>query len=85
MPGSQARPVAVADSPSGELEVKLASIPIEWSTVGFECSIIGIPAQGEAAGVSGLVRLRVNDAAPGSCRIEMYCGEAGLCRVSAGC
>jgi len=60
-------------------------IPVEWCVVGFDCSVI-IPAEWRmsAANGAGPVRLRVSDVAGGCCRLEIFCGEEGLCGVSAG-
>ena len=62
-----------------------ARIPVEWSAVSFECSI-QIPTLGAQSSPNGCgpVRLRVSEAFGDYCRLEIYCGEAGLCGASAG-
>jgi hypothetical protein len=68
-----------------EPEGKPVSIPVRWRTVSFECSIkILAGCAGDAQNRRGPVRLRVSEAAADSCRLEIFCGEAGLCGVTAG-
>jgi len=79
------RPVAIGDEPAtGWLRV-----PVEWSTMGFECAIENLAASTEMAG-SALtaeepVRLRMNEPESDSCRVEIVRAAARLCGASAGC
>jgi hypothetical protein len=66
-------------------EMKTVCIPVEWSTVSFECRIKMLAGcAGNSPGGPGPVRLRVSEAVADCCRLEIFCGEAGLCGVSAG-
>jgi hypothetical protein len=66
-------------------ELKPVRIPVGWSTVSFGCRItILAVCAGDSPGGPGPVRLRVSEAIADCCRIEIFCGEAGLCGVSAG-
>jgi hypothetical protein len=60
-------------------------IPVGWRTVRFECRIQVLEERPESASaISGPVRLRASDVADGCGRLEIFCGEAGLCGASAG-
>ncbi len=74
---------------SGELEPRPLHIPLEWTTTGFDCTInhFNLPAESaDSAGTAtGPVRPRVSKAEADSCMVEIFCAEARLFRVSAGC
>jgi hypothetical protein len=78
-------PATIGDgSPAGWLRV-----PVEWSTMGFECDVknlaTSIEMSGSALTATEPVRLRVNEAESDSCRVELFCVAARLCGASAGC
>lgn len=78
-------PVTIGDEPAtGWLRV-----PVEWSTMGFECDIKNLATSTERSGraltAMEPVRLRVNEAENDSCRVEIFCAAARLCGASAGC
>ncbi len=63
----------------------LQSVPVEWTSTAFECSVLHVTASaGDAATAAGPVRLRVDAANAGSCKVEIFCAAGWLCRVSAG-
>lgn len=73
------------DSSASERERKPMRIPMRWRTVSFECSVkILAECAGDASSVHGPVRLRIREAVADCCRLEIFCGENGLCGVSAG-
>ena len=83
--GSQYELLAELDVRSSGPEMKSVCIPMEWSTVSFECRItILAGCAGSSPGGPGPVRLRVSEAVADCWRLEIFCGEAGLCGVSAG-
>ena len=73
----------------GESATECLRVPVAWSNTSYECGI-KILAQSREGFDSALaaeepVRLRVSEDGNGSCRVELYCGAAFLCRASAGC
>ena len=77
LPGLKIRPRALGSG--------LVRIPVNWRAVRFGCRIQILEGRIERApALSGPVRLRVSGAAGDSGRLEIFCGEAGLCGVSAG-
>lgn len=78
-------PVTIGDEPgTGWLRV-----PVQWSTMGFDCGIKNLATSNEMSGsvltAMEPVRLRVDEAVNGSCRVEIFCVAARLCGASAGC
>jgi hypothetical protein len=69
-----------------ELPPKPRQLRIEWTTTCFECSIANATARVEPLVdllIAAPARLRVNEAAPGACRIELFCTLGCLCRATA--
>jgi hypothetical protein len=78
------RPEAVEIT--GKQDANLICVPVEWRRpMGFVC-VIEIREGGpeNVPQRRGPVRLRVSKAAADPCRLEIYCGETGLCGVSVG-
>jgi hypothetical protein len=70
--------------PSSGPGIKSVCIPVEWRAVSFECriKILAECAENAPCGL-GPVRLRLREPAADYCRLEIFCGESGLCGVSA--
>ena len=69
--------------------IKSGRIPVEWGrATRFVCTIKILAESAESAGIApggpGPVLLRVSEAVADCCRLEIFCGETGLCGVSAG-
>ena len=63
-------------------------VHVEWFTIAFECGIkkiaTSIEMSGNASTASEPVLLRVSEAEADSCRVEIFCAAARLCRAGAG-
>jgi len=82
---NQEEPIPGLEIRSCALESGLVRIPVNWRAVRFGCRIHILEERVESVpAVSGPVRLRVSGVAGASGRLEIFCGEAGLCGVSAG-
>lgn len=82
---NQTEPLPALETRSRALRNGLVRIPVNWRVVRFGCRIQVLEEWVESApAVCGPVRLRVSGVAGDSGRLEIFCGEAGLCGVSAG-
>jgi hypothetical protein len=73
----------------GESATECLRVPVVWSNTSFECGIKTLAQSWEGfdseLAADEPVRLRVNEAGDGSCRVELFCGATCLCGASAGC